>query len=519
VATTIAREMRRAVPIAKQKYLAYENRMGEFLLVGILVPTTLVAIWLSWRWPLILDGPLFQYCAFLIDHGKVPYRDIVDMNGMGAYFSSLLEIHLFGYSDLGWRLYDLLFLLLGSWGIALVSKPFGKLAAILGSCLLILTHLILGPREIGERDFQMAVLALLSAGFMLEGFRSSKRGWFLASGLMAFLGGTVKPPGFLFLAVFVAQAITVGWRQENKELTGALWMIFGATLPLLSACAYLLWNGAWWPFVEVCRKLIPLYSSIRHRSPFFLRFVLESHVECLRLLIVASGLLLVCKLRNWLTRESITVLLGVGCGFTCYWIQAKGFAYHLDPLIAFLAAWCGLAIGTLLKDDRSLVRLPLAIALALWITSWLPWFVRIPAAYRLAYNIRTPEEITEIHRLEARISGLRAGGKDKGIQFMDTSSGAAQALYDLRLVQDSEFLYDYFFYNFPNEPFVNDLRARFLRKMTATKPDLLVVASQSWPDPEPRYQRIGQWPELQSFLQSNYELKVELSDFRIYVHR
>lgn len=515
---TIARKMSQAVLIAKHNYLAHEGGLSEFLLIGILVATALAAVRLSWRWPLVLDGPILQYCAFLIDHGKVPYRDFIEMNGIGAYFSSLLEIHLFGYSDFGWRLYDLLFLLLGSWGIALITKPAGNVAATMGSCLLIFTHLKLGPRELGERDFQMAVLALLSAGFMLQGFRTNKRGWFVASGVVAFLGGTVKPTGFLFLAAFVAQTIAVGWRLERR-FAKPLWMIFGAALPFLLACAYLFWSGAWWPFVDVCRKLIPLYARIRHKPPFFLWLMLHWHLESLRLLMLASGLLLTCKLRTWLTRESITILLGVGCGFSSYWIQGKGFTQHLDPLFAFVGAWCGFAIGTLLKDRRSIVRLPLAIALAWWITFELLWFVRIPEAYRLAYTVRTPAEIVEIHRLEAQISSLRAGGYDKGIQIMDMNLGAAHALYDLRLVQDSEFLYDFFFYNFPNDPFVRDLRSRFLHRITATKPDLLVVSSQSWPDPEPRYRRMDEWPELKSFLQLNYQLKVELSDYRIYIHR
>jgi hypothetical protein len=38
----------------------------------------------SWsRWPLFWDAQVFHYGNFLIDHGFVPYRDIIDMNMPG----------------------------------------------------------------------------------------------------------------------------------------------------------------------------------------------------------------------------------------------------------------------------------------------------------------------------------------------------------------------------------------------------------------------------------------------------
>ena len=32
------------------------------------------AVWTA-HWPIVGDAPLLHYVAFLIDHGKVPYRD------------------------------------------------------------------------------------------------------------------------------------------------------------------------------------------------------------------------------------------------------------------------------------------------------------------------------------------------------------------------------------------------------------------------------------------------------------
>lgn len=503
---------------APLSHSTYPARLGESILLAILAGTTLAAICMTWRWPLVLDGPVFQYGAFLLDHGKVPYRDIIDQNSLGVYFSSWIEIHLFGYSDLGWRLYDLLFILLGTIGITFICKPIGKSATIVGSCLLVLMHIKPGPGEIGERDFQVAVLELVSVGFMLQGFRDGKRGWFFASGMIGCLGATIKPTGALFLAAFVVQATVLGFRrEEGKRFSPAMWIILGAILPCAMAFAYLVWKGAWLPFLQVWTTLIPLYARIRPRPWSFLRFILNASLEPLRLLVLPSGLLLLHGLEDRIKREAVSVLLGLVCGFAGFCIQRKGFPDHLDPLVAFLGVWCGLSIAMLIKDHRMLIRLPLHIALTFWVLTWIPRFIQIPAGY--SRGLKDSNEIKTVHVLEGQIASLRASGKDHGIQIMDMNAGAAHALYDLKLVQSTGFLQDIFFFNPPGHPFVLSLRAQFLREMDETKPDILVVAGKPWPDPKVGYTRLDQWPELKKLVQTNYQLNEESHEFRIYVRR
>jgi len=41
-------------------------------------------VYLSLDWPLINDGPLMHYVAWLMHQGAVPYRDIFDMNFPGT---------------------------------------------------------------------------------------------------------------------------------------------------------------------------------------------------------------------------------------------------------------------------------------------------------------------------------------------------------------------------------------------------------------------------------------------------
>src|SRR5947209_1950060 len=196
----------------------YACSISQFVLCGILLVATWMSVWLSRNWPLAHDAPILQYAAFLVDHGKVPYKDIIEMNTPGATFSSWLEIHLFGYSDFGWRLYDLLLVGLGSLGIVLICRPFKWTAAIVAACLFAILHLHLGIREVGERDFQMAAFELLGAGLLLQGFRTPRWTWFMASGVMSSIGATIKPTAVLFIAVFLLQAIAVNiYRRKRSE--------------------------------------------------------------------------------------------------------------------------------------------------------------------------------------------------------------------------------------------------------------------------------------------------------------
>ena len=162
-----------------------------------------------------------------------------------------------------------------------------------------------------------------------------------------------------------------------------------------------------------------------------------------------------------------------------------------------------------------LIRLPLALALVYWTITWVPAFVRHTSISRY--------DLTPVHQLEAEIAKLRAEGKDKdkakGIQVMDTSNGALHALYDLQLVQSTGFLYDFYFYQFPDQPYIQGLRSRFLKEMATSRPDLLVISDQSWPDPQRSYRHIDEWPDFRNLLNADYRLGAETPGYRIYVRR
>ena len=88
-------------------------RLAHAVMIPLLIWLTsglLALIIQSVHWPLIHDAPIMHYIAWQILHGGVPYRDILDMNLPGVYLLHILVLKVFGPSDGGWRLFDLVWL-------------------------------------------------------------------------------------------------------------------------------------------------------------------------------------------------------------------------------------------------------------------------------------------------------------------------------------------------------------------------------------------------------------------------
>src|SRR5258708_31042412 len=73
----------------------------------------------SFSWPWLGDAQVFHYEIFLMRSGMSPYREILDINMPGSYFSEFFGMSLFGTSDHAWLLYD--FFLLIALAVASVS--------------------------------------------------------------------------------------------------------------------------------------------------------------------------------------------------------------------------------------------------------------------------------------------------------------------------------------------------------------------------------------------------------------
>src|ERR1035437_11186059 len=105
---------------------------------------------IHWKW--MWDTQVMHYIVLLLNHGKVPYKEIYDINMPGAYLTERWAIDIFGGGDLGWRLYE--FTLLGSMTLAMIviARPYDWLAGLFAGVLFSVQLGALGPLQGAGRD-------------------------------------------------------------------------------------------------------------------------------------------------------------------------------------------------------------------------------------------------------------------------------------------------------------------------------------------------------------------------------
>jgi hypothetical protein len=118
--------------MAPQKQKTKANSLGVFIVVCIglsaLVASAAAVKSLGWRY--VHDSPLMIYSGFLVERGAVPYRDFFDMNMPGTYALMWFMGKVFGWSDLGFRVFDLLYLAVLSFLTFRWIRPSGLLSAL-----------------------------------------------------------------------------------------------------------------------------------------------------------------------------------------------------------------------------------------------------------------------------------------------------------------------------------------------------------------------------------------------------
>src|SRR5439155_279106 len=80
---------------------------------------------------------------------------------------------------------------------------------------LVVFHIQAGPLELGQRDFQLAVCALLGCGFVCEAIRRGNTLLLFASGVLFSTGSTIKLTGIVFIPVFFLVVLAGNWRYRT----------------------------------------------------------------------------------------------------------------------------------------------------------------------------------------------------------------------------------------------------------------------------------------------------------------
>jgi hypothetical protein len=220
--------------------------------------------------------------------------------------------------------------------------------------------------------------------------------------------------------------------------------------------------------------------------------------------------IVVASREKWLTWERAALFVGVLFGLASFYVQRKGYPYHRYPSEAFMLLLIGIDFSTVLSerahDKRSYVR-HLALAGILVGVVVIGGGSTVHALRQDAHN----HEFTSM--LEEDLKPLGGNKLTGHIQCLDMADSCITALYDMKLVQATGFLYDCYMFSAAEHPERERYREAFWQAIMKNPPAVFVVSShdcQVYPElPSYNYKKMSRWPLFNDYLKANYRLDVE----------
>ncbi|HZD47717.1 MAG TPA: glycosyltransferase family 39 protein [Silvibacterium sp.] len=440
---------------------------------------------------------MIHYVVFLMQHGRAPYRDIIDMNMPGMYLIDWLVIETFGGGSLAWRLFDFSLMALAAASMLTIAWPYSKFAGFFSAVLFTLVHGRDGIAQTGQRDLIMAVLLLVSTACLFLAARARRPPLVALAAIFAGTAVTIKPTGALFVVAF-AMGTYAFFRGDKARLRRSILLGAAAfSMPLGVTTAFLYREHALIAFWSILHGLVPFHASLDQRH---LSFLLLHSISPL-LSLVIPWIFLVIRTRLWQSTEHRILLAAIACGVLSYCIQAKGYPYHRYPLLAFLLLSMGIVFTAALRD-RGLNKFVGGAALLVGV------LVIAPESDLLAseYDWHNQEFIT---MLESDLDHLGGADLSGQIQCMDTTAGCINTLYRMKLVQSTSSLYDCYFFAPGDAPITNQLRMRFWQELHANPPRVLIVSNQFCLGRPSAYNKVDNWPQFTRYLTQKYSLLEE----------
>jgi hypothetical protein len=448
----------------------------------------------------------------------------------GSLLFHIVLTRFFGYSDIALRIFDLIyFVLIAIFSYKLFSK-IDKRASLIGICFFGLYYLWEGHSMSLERDY-LAILPLIIAFYFIEkGEEQFISGFFLA---VAFW---IKPHlliGLLPISIFYYANFKVKLKQKLTQ--------FSIGFILFSSCimVWLIVNDALFAWWQIFIKYLPLHIKMPHnlvilkaedRWPYLWKGLstFGQQYKWLFPLFVVMVMVIFAKCEKKLKG---LVFLFISLVFV-YWlytaISGQFWKYHWMPFKFFLIMTAALIFSkkisysffcqfkftkNIFLNQKILISSIYLIGLILFS------FFYVKPITTFKDQIRGVEVISQKNQLSDELTKLlieHTKEEDK-IQVLDWTEGSIQALLQAKRQIATSFMYDYVFYHQISNPYVLQLRSRFLNELNLSKPFWII-------DMKTRIRVSGigttnQFIELDTFIAQNYKPFKETETYKIWVRK
>jgi hypothetical protein len=476
--------------------------------------TCYIAFTIHWQW--MWDTSVMHYIVLSLQHGKVPYRDIYDINMPGSYLTERWALAVFGSSDLGWRLYEYSLLSAMTAAMMVIARPWDWLAGLFAGVLFAVQLGSYGPYQAAERDEVMTVLIFIGIAFLFTAVRRQIPWLALVFGLSTGIAILIKPTVFPFALLLLAFVFFAAKHRGLPPTPYLLYGVGGLAIALAILLSFILPHHALSSFLFILSKLVPYYSGLAH--PTF-GVLLRRSLPAAFLVYLPLALLLAFtharRAANW---EIWTIRAGILFGGASYFVQGKGYDYHRIAFVCFGLLWAGLEFTQALKDPgwRRVVGV---LGLAFGALFMVPFNAR---------KIRMQHETNQAaFILKADLEQLGGPQLQGRVQCFDMVGGCLSALYRLGLVQSTGFDGDTQFFGPDDGKVVPYYRTMLLNQLRAAPPAVIIVSNEWYQSSTYSFEKLNTWPAFREFLESNYRLEATHGpfdfhgsmSFRVYVLR
>lgn len=453
----------------------------------------------TWGWHIIGDTAEMHYIVRLLEAGRRPYADITDMNLPGVYLEEKAAILLFGWSDHGWRVYELfLYAVLVLSSVRITGRRYWY-AGVFGASVFFLFHLSDGSWNAVERD-EVTTVLVAAAFALLWHSRERQKSWVaLPAGFLLAMAVANKPMSLLLDVALCACALW-GLRSSRQALLrtfGAV--VAGHLLALAAVIGYLVHNDAVAGLIFVIRRIYPLYAASDRHSVWMLVRQLTH-----KMFTIAAGiaLVLVVLRRVRVSLTQTTLLLCSLCGVVTYFLQAKGYEYHQYPYLFFSLLWTSLVLFEACELRRYWVAGVAGLAFMLLGAGNCLQLMRAYAAHPTDYSDGSVYRYTSgISQDLVALGGQKQSGK---VVCLELVGGCMDALMRLNIPENTSYVGDMYLFA-PTQSAVQDyFRARFLALQKNDPADVVVLGNEWFFREPPTFHKLDTWPEYLDFLNEHY---------------
>lgn len=456
----------------------------------------------SLHWPVVWDGAVMHYIHFLITRGFQPYIDITDMNLPGCYLAEGWAMAVFGWGDLSWRFYEFFLMALLAGSGMVIGGARHWFTGVYAALFFVLMHGSEGPMMAVERDEVMTVLLVTATAFFFVALRRGRPWLLLPFGMFAAFAASLKPGAILLDGALIALAWVTLKRGGKAAGRFLFWALLGNLIVLGLSFGYLLWHHAFPSLWFTFRHVLPAYVREKNLG----RLYLLRHLTPVPLIpLIAAALVSAGLKREKIGWERAALFLGMATGAFSYWAQAKGYLYHRYMYMAFVLLWVGWELTGAQFQSKTFPRLLETVGLLLLFGVATPFYV--DRIYQYPRRIPPPQALA--FSLERDLSTLGGSSLQKQVQCMDLVNGCLNALYRLRLVQNTGTTGDLLLFSPTPGPAVRYYRNWLETRERADPPTVVVLGNEWYYRYAVSFDKIDTWPEYAAQLREGYVPVIE----------